>query len=68
MGSITSENGNLDSDINSEDAQSAGNLTGSSETICQLPSDLDRNFINWFAGVIDGDGNFDIRSLNGKKF
>lgn len=67
VGSITSENGNLDSDINSEDAQSAGNLTRSSETIRQLPSDLDQKFINWFAGVIDGDGNFDIRSLNGKK-
>lgn len=37
--------------------QSAGNLTRSSETIRQLSN----NFISWFAGIIDGDGNFDIR-------
>lgn len=27
---------------------------------------LDRSFINWLAGVIDGDGNFDIRKINSK--
>jgi hypothetical protein len=45
--------------------QSAGNLrfgtSGSSETTRQLPGTEDYKFWNWFAGVIDGDGNFDIR-------
>ena len=27
---------------------------------------LDCSFINWLAGVIDGDGNFDIRKINSK--
>ncbi|PVZ96505.1 hypothetical protein BB558_007594 [Smittium angustum] len=48
--------------------QSAGNYKGSSETICQLSNNNlpDDNFISWFAGVIDGDGNFDIREESGK--
>ena len=43
--------------------QSAGNWKGSSETIRQLSSlnADDKNFYNWLAGIIDGDGNFDIR-------
>ena len=34
------------------------NIKGSSETIRQLS---DSKFVSWLAGVIDGDGNFDIR-------
>lgn len=41
-------------------SQSAGNLTGSSETIRKL-SEQD---IDWLAGVLDGDGNFDIRNIS----
>ena len=41
--------------------QSAGNSIGSSETTRQLSY----NFITYLAGVIDGDGNFDIRNNNG---
>lgn len=43
--------------------QSAENFSEFSETIRQLPSFYDRDirFWHWFAGVIDGDGNFDIR-------
>lgn len=45
--------------------QSAGNFTGSSETTRQLSDILElkikKDFISWFAGVIDGDGNFDLR-------
>lgn len=46
--------------------QSAENWKGFSETVCQLPED--KKFWSWFAGVIDGDGNFDIRnSTNGNR-
>ncbi len=45
--------------------QSAENLTGFSETVRQLPKEY--KFWNWFAGVIDGDGNFDIRVINKKR-
>lgn len=41
--------------------QSAENCKGFSETACQIPEKEDSKFWNWFAGVIDGDGNFDIR-------
>jgi len=44
--------------------QSAENCKGFSETIRQLSntnSENDNNFYDWFAGIIDGDGNFDIR-------
>lgn len=43
------------------DTQSAENCKGFSETARQLPSSEDYKFWNWFAGIIDGDGNFDIR-------
>nr|WVH39670.1 hypothetical protein [Ulva dactylifera] len=58
---------------NSTVVQSAGNLSGSSETIRQLSSfknhnrssDITASWFNaWFAGIIDGDGNFDLRKLN----
>ena len=49
--------------------QSAENCKGFSETERQLPDNKDYRFWNWFAGVLDGDGNFDIRKspLNGKR-
>lgn len=60
--------------------QSAGNFTGSSETIRQLSvftykiinkfidsSTKNDNFNAWLAGIMDGDGNFDIRNINNKK-
>jgi LAGLIDADG endonuclease len=49
--------------------QSAENFLGFSETIRQLPSfstlgkfrdKEEEKFFHWFAGIIDGDGNFDI--------
>jgi LAGLIDADG endonuclease len=49
--------------------QSAENFLGFSETIRQLPSfpilggfrdKEEENFFHWFAGIIDGDGNFEI--------
>lgn len=48
--------------------QSAENCKGFSETIRQLSylHNLDDHFYNWFAGVIDGDGNFDLRIINSK--
>ena len=43
------------------DTQSAENCKGFSETARQLPGNEDYKFWNWFAGIIDGDGDFDIR-------
>nr|ULC80535.1 hypothetical protein [Ulva rigida] len=67
---------NLNSQNNNHTVvQSAGNLTGSSETIRRLPSfkndnrssDIRGSWFNpWLAGIIDGDGNFDLRKLNKK--
>lgn len=66
---LNSQNNNteIDSDIESMNTQSAENLTGFSETARQLPEIEDYKFWNWFAGVIDGDGNFDIRLSTNKK-
>lgn len=49
--------------------QSAENCKGFSETARQLPEKEDFKFWNWFAGVIDGDGNFDVRvdPINNKR-
>ena len=50
--------------------QSAENCKGFSETIRQLSnlnSKRDSSFYNWFAGIIDGDGNFDIRKNSSNK-
>ena len=52
--------------------QSAENCKEFSETIRQLSNkhkEKDTKFYNWLAGIIDGDGNFDIRkdSLNKPK-
>lgn len=61
---------NLNSQNNNNTVvQSAGNLEGSSETIRQLSSSKNNNrdllwFSSWLAGIVDGDGNFDLRKLN----
>jgi len=47
--------------------QSAENCKGFSETVRQSPDTEDYKFWNWFAGIIDGDGNFDIRTINNKR-
>lgn len=56
---LNSENNNytISKDIN---IQSAENCKGFSETIRQLFNSEDK-FYQWLAGIIDGDGNFDIR-------
>jgi hypothetical protein len=43
--------------------QSAENCKEFSETVRQLPDNEEYKFWNWFAGIIDGDGNFDIRKV-----
>ena len=49
-------------DINNADIQSAENCKGFSETIRQLSNFKQKpEFFKWLAGIIDGDGNFDIR-------
>lgn len=60
---ILLDNQNNSTTISSKDmnTQSAENCKEFSETIRQLPDTEDNQFWSWFAGVIDGDGNFDIR-------
>jgi len=51
--------------------ESAENCKGFSETIRQLSnlkSKRDFDFYNWFAGIIDGDGNFDIRKSSSSNY
>ena len=43
--------------------QSAENCKEFSETVRQLPNTEEYQFWSWFAGIIDGDGNFDIRKI-----
>lgn len=72
---IISENNNNSISVNNGiNIQSAENFSGFSETTRQLPANfanpnkLDKfKFYSWLAGVIDGDGNFDIRKLDSKK-
>jgi hypothetical protein len=66
--SINSENNNKPVIMNNyTNIQSAENCKGFSETIRQLSNlNRDEQFFNWLAGVIDGDGNFDIRKINSK--
>jgi hypothetical protein len=69
---IISENNNNTISINKGiNIQSAENFLGFSETIRQLPAKFanynildDFKFYSWLAGVIDGDGNFDIRKMD----
>lgn len=61
---LNSENNYTTIDSKLMDIQSAENCKGFSETTRQLPDLEEGKFWNWFAGVLDGDGNFDIR-LNG---
>ena len=53
----------------STNIQSAENCKGFSETIRQI-SNIDNEekllFFSWLAGIIDGDGNFDLRKFNNK--
>ena len=49
--------------------QSAENCKEFSETIRQISNDNNGgnlSFFKWFAGVLDGDGNFDLRNINNK--
>lgn len=49
--------------------QSAENCKEFSETIRQLSNlNKDSKFYNWFAGIIDGDGNFDIRKSSSNSY
>ena len=59
---LNSQNNNTKS-LQELNIQSAENCKGFSETIRQLPVKEDSKFWNWFAGIIDGDGNFDIRKI-----
>lgn len=47
--------------------QSAENCKEFSETVRQLPDIEDYKFWSWFAGIIDGDGNFDIRKVGNNR-
>jgi LAGLIDADG endonuclease len=65
-------NNNTVSIIHCTNIQSAENCKEFSETIRQLSNkhkEKDSKFYNWFAGIIDGDGNFDVikDSLNKPK-
>jgi hypothetical protein len=65
---LNSENNDTNRNSNKElyKIQSAENCKGFSETERQLPENEDSKFWNWFAGVIDGDGDFDIRIIKEK--
>lgn len=58
---LNSQNNNTTISHKLMSMQSAENCKGFSETTRQLPDKEDYKFWNWFAGVIDGNGNFDIR-------
>ena len=58
---LNSKNNDTKISIKFMNIQSAENCKGFSETGCQLPVIENFKFWNWFAGIIDGDGNFDIR-------
>lgn len=66
---IYSENNNEPVISKITDIQSAENCKGFSETTRQI-SDLQgknlKEFFKWLAGIIDGDGNFDVRYLDSK--
>jgi hypothetical protein len=58
---LNSQNNNTTISSELMSTQSAENWKGFSETTRQLPDTEDYKFWSWFAGIIDGDGNFDIR-------
>lgn len=69
---LNSENNNDTVKFNTklQAVQSAENCSGFSETTRQLPEDKQGPiFWNWFSGIIDGEGKFDIRlnPLNNKR-
>jgi len=64
---LNSQNNNIAISSELMNTQSAENWKGFSETIRQLPDTEDYKFWNWFAGIIDGDGNFDIRTNSTNK-
>lgn len=61
---LNSENNNTSISKCLINTQSVENWKGFSETARRLSGEKDHIFWNWFAGVIDGDGNFDIRNSN----
>jgi hypothetical protein len=66
---IHSENDNKPVFFKNTDIQSAENCKGFSETTRQISDskgeDLSKKeFFKWLAGIIDGDGNFDVRKMN----
>jgi hypothetical protein len=68
---IYSENDNKPVFFNkiNTDIQSAENCKGFSETTRQISDSKGKDlkeFFKWLAGIIDGDGNFDIRNINSK--
>ena len=67
---LNSQNNNTTISSKLINIQSAENCKGFSETTRQLPEIEKNSFWNWFAGIIDGDGNFDIRldSISKKKY
>lgn len=58
---LSSQNNGTTVSYKPTDTQSAENCKGFSETVRQLPDFEQYKFWSWFAGIIDGDGNFDIR-------
>lgn len=70
---ISSKNNNkpviFNNNIKCTNIQSAENWKGFSETIRQISNFNSKDkllFYKWLAGIIDGDGNFDIRIFNDK--
>jgi len=63
---IFSKIDNLPVTLKSTDIQSAENCKEFSETTRQISDFSDKDFFKWLAGVIDGDGNFDVRNINSK--
>lgn len=68
---ISSKNNNIHFAFNNinkcVNIQSAENCKGFSETIRQLSNSSYIEFYSWLAGIIDGDGNFDIRKNESHK-
>lgn len=63
---VYSENDKIPVTLKSTDIQLAENCKEFSETTRQISDFNDKNFFKWLAGIIDGDGNFDVRNINSK--